>query len=97
MPCAPSCRGDRGEIAAIDDEVLPTSSARARRGRSVREKLAVDHRNGRRRALGRDGGAIFSEAEIIELVAHPTLYIGFGRFNEIVGLRSRVTSRRRGR
>jgi alkylhydroperoxidase family enzyme len=28
----------------------------------------------------------FSEAEIIELVAHTTLFIGFGRFNEIVGL-----------
>ena len=28
----------------------------------------------------------FSEAEIIELGAHTTLYIGFGRFNEIVGL-----------
>jgi len=28
----------------------------------------------------------FSEAEIIELVAHTTLYIGFGRFNAIVGL-----------
>ena len=28
----------------------------------------------------------FSEAEIIELVAHTTLYNGFGRFNEIVGL-----------
>jgi hypothetical protein len=28
----------------------------------------------------------FSEAEVIELVAHTTLYIGFGRFNEIVGL-----------
>ena len=28
----------------------------------------------------------FSEAEIIELVAHTTLYIGFGRFNEIVGM-----------
>jgi hypothetical protein len=27
----------------------------------------------------------FSEAEIIELVAHTTLYIGFGRFNEIIG------------
>ena len=30
--------------------------------------------------------AHFSEAEVIELVAHTTLYIGFGRFNEIVGL-----------
>jgi len=28
----------------------------------------------------------FSEAEIVELVAHATLYIGFGRFNEIVGI-----------
>ena len=28
----------------------------------------------------------FSEAEIIELATHTTLYIGFGRFNEIVGL-----------
>jgi len=27
-----------------------------------------------------------SEAEIIELVAHTTLYIGWGRFNEIVGI-----------
>jgi alkylhydroperoxidase family enzyme len=30
--------------------------------------------------------AQFSEAEIIELVAHTTLFIGFGRFNEIVGI-----------
>jgi len=28
----------------------------------------------------------FSEAEVIELVAHATLYIGFGRFNEILGV-----------
>lgn len=28
----------------------------------------------------------FSEAEVIELVAHVTLYIGWGRFNEILGL-----------
>jgi len=28
----------------------------------------------------------FTEAELIELAAHTTLYIGFGRFNEIVGL-----------
>jgi len=28
----------------------------------------------------------FTEAEIVELVAHATLYIGFGRFNEIVGI-----------
>jgi hypothetical protein len=28
----------------------------------------------------------FSEAEIIELAAHATLYIGFGRLDEIAGL-----------
>ena len=28
----------------------------------------------------------FTQAEIIELTAHTTLFIGFGRFNEIVGL-----------
>jgi alkylhydroperoxidase family enzyme len=28
----------------------------------------------------------FSDAEIIELTAHTALFIGFGRFNEIVGL-----------
>ena len=27
-----------------------------------------------------------SEAEIIELVAHTTFFIGFGRFNEILGI-----------
>jgi len=30
--------------------------------------------------------AQFSEAEVIALVAHTTLYIGFGRFNEILGI-----------
>jgi alkylhydroperoxidase family enzyme len=28
----------------------------------------------------------FTEGEIIELAAHTTLYIGFGRLNEIIGL-----------
>ena len=37
-------------------------------------------------SLWADMRSHFSEAEIIELVAHTTLYIGFGRFNEIVGL-----------
>ena len=37
-------------------------------------------------ALWAELRAQFSEAEVIELVAHATLYIGFGRFNEIVGL-----------
>ena len=49
------------------------------------EKLAVDHEKVDDALWGelRDQ---FSEAEIIELVAHTTLYIGFGRFNEILGI-----------
>ena len=49
------------------------------------EKLAVDHQK-IDDALWSEVRGQFSEAEIIELVAHTTLYIGFGRFNEIVGL-----------
>ena len=37
-------------------------------------------------ALWAEVRAQFSEAEVIELVAHATLFIGFGRFNEIVGI-----------
>ena len=49
------------------------------------EKLAVDHQKVDD-ALWWEVRRQFSEAEIIGLVAHTTLYIGFGRFNEIVGL-----------
>ena len=49
------------------------------------EKLAVDHQKVDD-ALWAEVRAQFSEAEVIELVAHTTLYIGFGRFNEIVGI-----------
>jgi len=49
------------------------------------EKLAVDHRKVDD-ALWSELRGQFSEAEIIELVAHTTLYIGLGRFNEIMGL-----------
>ena len=48
-------------------------------------KLAVDHHKVDD-TLWSEMRQHFSEAEIIELVAHTTLYIGFGRFNEIVGL-----------
>ena len=37
-------------------------------------------------ALWAEMRAQFSEAEIIELAAHTTLYIGFGRLNEIIGI-----------
>ena len=49
------------------------------------EKLAVDHQK-IDDALWAELRSHFTEAELIELVAHTTLYIGFGRFNEIIGL-----------
>jgi hypothetical protein len=43
------------------------------------EPLGID-------ALDDEIRQLCEEAEIVELVAHATLYIGFGRFNEIVGV-----------
>ncbi len=60
-------------------------SPRERAALRYAEKLAVDHQKVDD-ALWAELRQHFSEAEIIELVAHATLYIGFGRFNEIVGL-----------
>jgi alkylhydroperoxidase family enzyme len=60
-------------------------SPRERAALHFAEKLAVDHQK-IDDAQWAEMRASFSEAEIIELVAHTTLYIGFGRFNEIVGL-----------
>jgi len=73
------------KIAAIDDESSDLLSPRERAALRFAEKLAVDHRkvdDGLWTELRRH----FSEPEIIELVAHTTLYIGWGRFNEIVGI-----------
>jgi alkylhydroperoxidase family enzyme len=73
------------KIAAIDDERSDLLTARERAGLRFAEKLAVDHRavdDAQWAELRRH----FSEAEVIELVMHATLYIGFGRFNEILGL-----------
>ena len=49
------------------------------------EKMAVDHHKVDD-ALWAELRAHFSEAEIIELATHTTLYIGFGRLNEIIGI-----------
>ena len=73
------------KIAAIDDESSDVLSARERAAVRFAEKLAIDHHKVDD-ALWADLRRHFSEAEIIELAAHTTLYIGFGRFNEIVGL-----------
>jgi len=73
------------KIAAIDDETSDLLSPRERAALRFAEKLAVDHRKVDD-ALWSELRGHFSEAAIIELVAHTTLYIGLGRFNEIVGL-----------
>jgi alkylhydroperoxidase family enzyme len=49
------------------------------------DKMAVDHHKVDD-ALWKELRAHFSEAEVIELATHTTLYIGFGRLNEIIGL-----------
>jgi alkylhydroperoxidase family enzyme len=73
------------KIAAIDDESSDLLTGRERAALRFAEKLAVDHHKVDD-SLWAEMRSHFSEAEIIELVAHTTLYIGFGRFNEIVGL-----------
>jgi alkylhydroperoxidase family enzyme len=49
------------------------------------EKLAVDHHKVDD-ALWAEVRTHLAEAEVIELVMHTMLYIGLGRFNEIVGI-----------
>ena len=73
------------KIAAIDDETSDLLSPRERAGLRFAEKLAVDHLKVDDE-LWSEVRRHFSEAEIIELAAHTTLYIGFGRLNAIVGL-----------
>jgi alkylhydroperoxidase family enzyme len=73
------------KIAAMDDENAEELSPRERAAIRFAEKLAVDHHKVDD-ALWAELRREFSEAEVIELVAHTTLFIGFGRFNEIVGV-----------
>jgi len=73
------------KIAAIEDETSELITPRERAALRFAEKLAVDHRK-IDDALWAELRSHFSEAEIIELVAHTTLYIGWGRFNEVVGI-----------
>jgi alkylhydroperoxidase family enzyme len=73
------------KIAAIDDETSGLLTPRERAALRFAEKLAVDHHQVDD-ALWSELRRHFSEAEVIELVAHATLYIGLGRFNVILGL-----------
>ena len=60
-------------------------SARERAALRYAEKLAVDHQK-IDDVFWAELRRHFTEAEIIELTAHTTLYIGWGRVNELVGL-----------
>jgi alkylhydroperoxidase family enzyme len=73
------------KIAAIDDETSDLLSPRERAAIRFAEKLAVDHHKVDD-VFWADLRRHFSEAEIVELVAHTTIYIGFGRLNAILGL-----------
>jgi len=73
------------KIAAIDDETSDLITPRERVALRFAEKLAVDHRKVDD-ALWAELRGHFSEAEIIELVTNATLFIGWGRFNEIIGI-----------
>ena len=73
------------KIAAIDDETSDLLSPRERTAIRFAEKLAVDHHKIDDQ-FWTELRRHFSEAEIVELVAHTTIDIGFGRFNDIVGI-----------
>ena len=73
------------KIAAIDDESSDLLSGRERAALKFAEKLAVDHHKVDD-TLWSELRTHFTEAEVIELAAHTTVYIGFGRLNEIVGI-----------
>jgi alkylhydroperoxidase family enzyme len=73
------------KIAAIDDDTSNVLTPRERAAVRFAERFAVDHLK-IDDAFWSELRRHFSEAEIIELVAHMTLYIGFGRLNAILGL-----------
>lgn len=73
------------KVAAINDETSALITPRERAALHFAEKLAVDHQKVDD-ALWAEVRAQFSEAEIIELAMHTTLFIGLGRFNEVIGL-----------
>jgi alkylhydroperoxidase family enzyme len=73
------------KVAAINDETSPLLTPRERAAVRFAEKLAVDHHKVDD-ALWAELRAQFSESEVIELAMHTTLFIGLGRFNEVIGL-----------
>lgn len=72
-------------MQAINDETSPLLSPRERAAVRLAEKLAVDHHK-IDDAQWSELRAHFSESELIELAMHAALFIGLGRFNEVIGL-----------
>jgi alkylhydroperoxidase family enzyme len=72
-------------VQAINDETSTLLSARERAAVRFAEKLAVDHQKVDD-ALWAELRGQLSESELIELAMHTTLFIGLGRFNEMIGL-----------
>jgi alkylhydroperoxidase family enzyme len=72
-------------VQAINDETSSLLSPRERAAVRFAEKLAVDHQKVDD-ALWAELRGQFSESELIELAMHTTLFIGLGRFNEVIGL-----------
>ena len=72
-------------MQAINDETSTLLSPRERAAVRFAEKLAVDHQKVDD-ALWAELRQQFSESELIELAMHTTLFIGLGRFNEVIGL-----------
>jgi alkylhydroperoxidase family enzyme len=73
------------KVAAINDETSDLLTPRERAAVRFAEKLAVDHHKVDNE-LWSELCRHFSESEVIELAVHTTLFIGLGRFNEIIGL-----------
>ena len=72
-------------MQAINDETSTLLSPRERAAVRFAEKLAVDHQKVDD-GLWAELREQFSESELIELAMHTTLFIGLGRFNEVIGL-----------
>ena len=72
-------------MQAINDETSTLLSPRERAAVRFAEKLAVDHQKVDD-TLWAELRQQFSESELIELAMHTTLFIGLGRFNEVIGL-----------
>ena len=73
------------KVAAIRDESSDLVSPRERAGLRFARLMAEDHQK-IDDAVWAELRQHFSEAEIVELAANITVFLGFGRFNHVVGI-----------